>query len=291
MLNDSENPQSREDWALLLPTVTQAINRQIIQSLGTSREALHFNTPTLFYPLAEISSEDNKMFSEAFDSTDPDVYSFMKRQRDKYVSSSRKAKVPSFYINQIVFAVDQTPSTSGTTSILKLPTKGPYRITSIDARNVTLEDLETGKIYTSHVELLRPLDIKDFKLLLSKKWDLNTQVDKAAKVPVTRSILDTTLQPVPLQLAQQQELEKVPEVEDEVDLENLFYPPPATITQTLPKVGIPTVTPPPRSPPEDIEDEFNLDNISFNSLHAEEDISKNYRCKLTKSQKTVTFIS
>jgi hypothetical protein len=33
ILNDTEHPHSNEDWPLLLPTVTQALNRKIILSL------------------------------------------------------------------------------------------------------------------------------------------------------------------------------------------------------------------------------------------------------------------
>ena len=56
----------------------------------------------------------------------------------------------------------------GVSSVLKIPMKGPYRIIEVESRNVTLHDIESGKIYHSHVELIRPLDLKEFKLLLNK---------------------------------------------------------------------------------------------------------------------------
>ncbi len=57
IINDSENPQENANWPLLLPTVAQALNRQIIPILGLSRETIHFNLSSDFYPLAHLSSE------------------------------------------------------------------------------------------------------------------------------------------------------------------------------------------------------------------------------------------
>ena len=73
-----------------------------------------------------------------------------------------------FFINQIVFVVDKSPSAVGVSSVLKLPTKGPYKIAEIAQRNVTLIELETGKQIMTHIELLRPLDTTEFRLLLNK---------------------------------------------------------------------------------------------------------------------------
>ena len=220
-----EEPQENQDWALLLPTVVQSLNRQIIQSVGVSRDSIHFNTPASFFPLAEISAEDNEVFNKAFDNVDPDVYQSVKQSRDRYVSRSHKAKVPEFYENQIVFVIDQTPSTQGVSSVLKIPMKGPFRISKIEDRNVTLEDLESSKIYHSHVELLRPLDLKEFRLLLNKKWDLNAHLVKAAQTVATRSTFDTPL--TALSKAEVLGVENtVPEIEDELELEHLLYPAP-----------------------------------------------------------------
>jgi hypothetical protein len=48
ILNDPEHPHSNEDWPLLRPTVTQALNRKIILSLGLSRDSLHYNRQSFF---------------------------------------------------------------------------------------------------------------------------------------------------------------------------------------------------------------------------------------------------
>jgi len=48
ILNDQQNPQENADWPLLLPTVTQALNRQIIPQLGMSWETIHYNTTQNF---------------------------------------------------------------------------------------------------------------------------------------------------------------------------------------------------------------------------------------------------
>jgi len=57
LLNDSENPQANSDWPLLLPTVTQALNRQVIPNVGMTRESIHFNMDTDFYQLAHLSDD------------------------------------------------------------------------------------------------------------------------------------------------------------------------------------------------------------------------------------------
>ena len=85
---------------------------------------------------------------------------------------------------------DQTPMVQEVSSVLKIPMKGPYRITKVESRNVTLQDIESGKIYHSHVELIRPLELKEFKLLLNKKWDLNSHLRKTASGEETRSNFD-----------------------------------------------------------------------------------------------------
>ncbi len=50
LLYDSENPSSNADWCTALPAVTQAVNRQVVLSLVMTREALHFNSPSEYYP-------------------------------------------------------------------------------------------------------------------------------------------------------------------------------------------------------------------------------------------------
>ncbi|MFN9897594.1 MAG: hypothetical protein ACK55Z_02105, partial [bacterium] len=50
LLNETEDPRDNSDWPLLLPTVTQALNRQVIPNVGMTREAIHFNMDSDFYP-------------------------------------------------------------------------------------------------------------------------------------------------------------------------------------------------------------------------------------------------
>jgi hypothetical protein len=226
MLNDVENPHARHDWALLLPTVTQALNRRVILSLGVSREAIHYNSPSCYYPLAELPNADNADYNEIFDAIHPNIYERIKNSRTAKLTASKKRQVPIYHVNQLVFAVDQSPSAPGVTSILKLPTVGPFRISSVDARNVTLIDIATGKQHTSHVELIRPINLTEFKLILSNKWDLNAQFTKSAQPPRTRSQFDTAPAPMDKKTISEQE-NAVPEIEDEIGLERLFYPAPA----------------------------------------------------------------
>ena len=311
ILNDSEEPHENQDWALLLPTVVQSLNRQIIQSLGVSRDSLHYNTPTVFYPLAEIAKEDNTFFNEAFDNCNPDVYAEIKKSRDKFVSKSRKKKVPQFCENEIVFVIDNTPSAPGVSSVLKLPTKGPFRIQKIEDRNIVLSDIETNKQYHSHIELLRPLSLKEFRLLINKKWDLNSNLSKTAHTVQTRSAFDTVEHPVDRTEVLAEE-NAVPELEDEMGLENLLYPAPeevlrpslkppiqpGNILENVPYVEQ-TVLQEEQTVPqeqehieniEEIQDEFSLDNVNFNSYRVREEASKTYLQKLMKIIKQkVTF--
>jgi len=321
ILNDSEEPQENQDWALLLPTVVQSLNRQIIQSIGISRDSLHFNAPASFYPLAEISAEDNVIFNEAFDNCDPNIYKTAKKVRDRQVSRSNKAKVPQFFENQIVFVNDKTPTVQGVSSVLKIPMKGPFRILNIEDRNVTLEDIESNKVYHSHVELIRPLELKEFKLLLSKKWDLNTHLSKTARPQGTRSTFDTSLTSIPKEEVLGVENENS-ELKDELELEHLLYPIPEQVvpqpqlepqlepqdilTNMLPFSHGPVDTEveetvPAKIQPQagkntnlpsipEIQDEFSVDSLKFNSFRVQEDVSQSYLQTLKqKLKKKVSF--
>jgi hypothetical protein len=161
-----------------------------------------------------------------FDAIHPNIYERIKNSRTARLAASKKRQVPIYHVNQLVFAVDRSPSAAGVSSILKLPTVGPFRISSVDARNVTLIDIATGKQYTSHVELIRPINLQEFKLILSHKWDLNAQFTKSAQSPRTRSQFDTAPAPIDKQIISEQE-NSVPEIEDEIELDRLFYPAPA----------------------------------------------------------------
>jgi hypothetical protein len=281
VLNDTENPQARTNWALLLPTVTQTVNRQVIQAQNLTRESIHFNTPNLFYPLAEFSVQDNEEFNKLFDSSHPDVYNFMKKEREKLLSYKKRTKVPHYYPNQIVFVVDKTPSTAGTSSILKNPTKGPYKILSVSERNVTLENIRSKQTIQSHVDLLRPLNTSEFKLLISKNWDPNSLVKEpsAGKMYDLRSKSDRNKEPANLLDTGQDPnidfifdtspsdpvaIQMTPsENNDDIMRESSLAPFPTESSQSMP------------------EDEFSP--VDFNSHQAELDSSSRYRTKLTGS--------
>jgi hypothetical protein len=66
-----------------LPTVTQALNRKIILSLGLSRDSLHYDRHSEFFPLAHLADEESKNFESIFDSIALNAYDHIKRQRDK----------------------------------------------------------------------------------------------------------------------------------------------------------------------------------------------------------------
>jgi hypothetical protein len=96
------------------------------------------------------------------------VYDHIKKQRDKRLKS-RRGIVPTYQPNQIVLLVDQTPSPPGVSSVLKTPNVGPYRIDCIEEKNVSLTELKTGKQVHSHIELIRPVSLKEFKLILANQ--------------------------------------------------------------------------------------------------------------------------
>jgi hypothetical protein len=287
MLNDPENPHHTSDWAQLLPTVTQALNRRVILSLGISREAIHFNSPSCYYPLAEMPATDDAVddLDQLFDAINPNIYQKIKQTRANRLRKNTR-KVPVYYVNQLVFAVDHAPSSAGVTSILKLPTNGPFRITALDARNVTLIDIESGKTYQSHVNYIRPINLSEFKLILNKKWDLHAQFTKSAQPPRTRSHYDTA--PAPADKTAVMENENfLPDIEDEIGLDNLMYPPPETTQNaTPPAPSHTTLAPSPaaESAPDEVPDEF----ADFNSHRINDELSQQYRKRL---EKRVTFHS
>jgi hypothetical protein len=194
-------------------------------------------------------------------------------------------------------------------NILKIPQRGPFQITEINERNVTLLEPETGQTVHTHIELIRPLDLKEFKLLLNKKWDLNVHHQKAIDKKVQPGIFDEPSNPVPLAEALEQEPPE--EIADEIDLEALFYPPPknapeADLEADLTNVSMEqTQNPAPKatlaSLNQDIQDEFDQtetnvtethesDLSQINSLHAYRDVSKPFRDTLkTRKEKLITF--
>ena len=124
-------------------------------------------------------------------------------------------------------------------------------------------------------------------------------------------IFDEPRHPIPLEQAI--EAEKPEEIEDEIDLEELFYPPPVNdVTLTVPDPLIdsnPLIKPemdvqpaenPPQAPAaQERTDEFDdteVNNVKtnemafINSLHAHRDLSKSFRDTLrSRKEKLITF--
>jgi hypothetical protein len=119
--------------------------------------------------LAHLADDESTDLDSIFDSLALNVYDHIKKQRDKKLKS-RRGIVPIYQPNQIVFLVDQTPSTAGVSSVLKTPNVGPYRIDSIEEKNLSLTELQTGKQVHSHIELIRPESLKEFKLILANQF-------------------------------------------------------------------------------------------------------------------------
>jgi hypothetical protein len=100
-------------------------------------------------------------------------------------------------------------------------------------------------------------------------------------------IFDTASHPIPLEKID--DTDPPPEIDDEIDLENLFYPPP---THTTPQLAQPEKPPDPNL---DFTDEFHsnsstIPSQNFNSLHVHLDASKQYTSILSKkSKKLVSF--
>ena len=230
LLNDSENPQANSDWPLLLPTVTQALNRQVIPNVGMTRESIHFNMDTDFYPLAHLSDDADLYINQTVNALASNAFKIILEKRKRNRATARKRPfVPLFHENQLVFMRDQAPAIS---TILKIPNRGPYRIEKLEDRNVTLTEISTGKTVHSHVQNIRTLELSEFRLLLSKGWDLNTHQLKAG-IPVSQpGIFDAPAHPVPVETVveierqQDQLIHRAELLPDEGDLEHLFQPPP-----------------------------------------------------------------
>ena len=209
-------------------------------------------------------------------------------------------------------------------NILKIPQRGPFQITEINERNVTLLEPDTGQTIHTHIELIRPIDLKEFRLLLNKKWDLNVHHQKAVDKRTQPGLFDEPSNPIPLTeilTDPDHSTNGIPlnlpvEVTDEIELESLFYPPP-------PEVRNISLTGEEKNPPtpdtinplngsdvaaqnvtsnsHDVVDEFDQTETNatcplaggfsqINSLHASRDLSKPFRDSLkTKKEKLITF--
>ena len=304
LLNNEENPIQNSQWPLLLPTVVESVNKSIIQSLNVTRETLHYNVQSTTLPLTEISSEDNEQLNKAISNCSQNFFQTVLTTRQKHLKTNKKTRVPLFHDNQIVFVRNMAPTSS---TILKIPNKGPYRIEKIKERNVTLIELETGKTFHSHVEHIRPLSLKEFKLLLNNKWDLTTNLQKSTKISDNNKIFDHPDSTFTLSESLFFEQEPPPEIEDEIDLENLSYPP-------QPIKESPQLAPEPKPPDINSLETGNLDSrhsdqsncsefndpcvkmdsengiSEMNTLHVEKDLSQLYRIKLQSNDKHVKFL-
>jgi hypothetical protein len=197
--------------------------------LGLSRDSLHYNRQSEFFPLAHLADADSTDLDLVFDSLALNVYDRIKKQRNKRLKAKRGI-VPVYQPNQIVFLVDQTPSPPGVSSVLKTPNTGPYRIDCIQEKNVPLTELQTGKQVHSHIELIRPVSLKEFRLILANQWDLHSQYTKSAQpMPTRSSFLAAHL----LDKNAVIQAESTPEeIDDEIDLPAFFVPGSGTATRT-----------------------------------------------------------
>jgi hypothetical protein len=88
---------------------------------------------------------------------------------------------------------------------------------------VSLTELQTGKQVHSHIELIRPVSLKEFKLILANQWDLHSQYTKSAQPMPTRS---SFLAAHPFDKNAVIQAESTPkEIEDEIDLPAFFVEP------------------------------------------------------------------
>lgn len=136
-------------------------------------------------------------------------------------------------MNQVVFVKDYAPQTTGVSSILKTPVKGPFRISKIDSRNVSVVDLETGKESLTHVQFLRPLNTREYKLLLSKNWDLNLHATKIPK-STPESAFKEPLSPMTHQEVSIQE-STLKDTFSEAELQDLYSDEPEAPDDPLPQ--------------------------------------------------------
>jgi hypothetical protein len=153
-----------------------------------TRESIHFNSPSHYYPLAHIAEEAQNELQDVFNTFDIDFYSKIVNSRLRKQAYLNRARVPQYFEGQLVFLKNLEPAPGST--ILKLPYKGPYRVKSMEARNVTLIDLESGRESVAHVEFLKPLSLKEFRLVLNKGWILNDNREKRTRTRGSKSSLD-----------------------------------------------------------------------------------------------------
>ena len=316
ILHDVAAPHNGEDWPLLLPTVTQSLNRQVIPDIGLTRESIHFNMNVEFHPLAHLGSEYEAMLADEVKPMPSDIFQKILERRMRNRKAPKRNPIPHFHETQVVFMRDQAPHVG---SVLKAPNKGPFRIDKLEERNVLLTDLATGKTVQSHIQFIRPLELSEYRLLLSKNWDLNVNAQRANMPTSHAGIFDAPMMPYPIDsIIEQEKLHDFPE---EGELENIFHEPvdefhpdpSGMVNSTSDAVSVPPAPKPPdislerspvplrRSPRFTENDTMGLfsvqadlpqerdqpsaerdlgEEISFNAVNIDFDVSKQYRKSL-----------
>jgi hypothetical protein len=116
---------------------------------------------------------------------------------------------------------------------------------------VSLTELQTGKQVHSHIELIWPVSLKEFKLILANQWDLHSQYTKSAQLMPTCS---SFLAAHPLDKNAVIQAENTPEeIEDEIDLPAFFVEPEQRIQPPDPEPQ------PAPAPPPDPNPHFHVD--------------------------------
>jgi hypothetical protein len=189
--DDNQNSVSINEWEKVLPTVTQSINRQLILSLGLTRESLHFNTLPNNYPLDHIHDETKLGNLDAFNIFEKDFFKKNLNKKLKKYLKSNKNRIPVFEEQQLVMLKDKKQENQY--KLFQIPYKGPFKIVKLEPRNVKLLDLTTGKETNSHIEFLKPLSLREFKLIINDRLRLDNVIlkhSKKDKVPPDKSALD-----------------------------------------------------------------------------------------------------
>jgi len=113
--------------------------------------------------------------------------------------------------------------------------------------------VNTGKLIHTHIELIRPINLQEFRLILSNRWDISTHHPKSNTQKTEKSIFENPSNQFQKDhVLQIENTDESQELEDEIDLEELFYPsgkpipppPPAPTKNALP----PPQPPPPPTP-------------------------------------------
>ena len=119
---------------------------------------------------------------------------------------------------------------------------------------------------TTHIDLLKPLDIDDFKLLLAKDWDLNCSPKGEKSRIQTRGAMEEPEEQMSRKEIEQEveKEEKAMEAEQSPDRE--------------------------KESEEESVRETEKEELNFNNLHVEWDMSRSYRESVTnKRRKKVEF--